>query len=54
MIVIDFERTHDGVPFRDSIHLSQVEFDALTPEQIDAIKEARFASWVASLSAGEE
>jgi hypothetical protein len=34
--------------------LTDAEYAALTPEQIEAIKEARFASWVASLSAGEE
>jgi hypothetical protein len=54
MIVIEVERAHQGVPFRDSIRLSQAEFDALTQEQIDAMSEARFQSWVASLSAGEE
>lgn len=54
MISIDFERVHQGVPFRDRISLSQAEFDALTPEQIEAMQEARFQSWVASLSAGEE
>lgn len=54
MIVIDFERTHQGLQFRDSIRLSQAEFDAITPEQIEAMQEARFQSWVASLSASEE
>lgn len=48
MIIIDFERTHEGVPFRDSIRLSQAEFDALTPEQVEAMKEARLQSWIAS------
>lgn len=54
MVVIDFERTHNGATFADSIRLSQAEFDTLSPEQIDAMKEARFQSWVASLSVGEE
>jgi hypothetical protein len=53
-VALDFERTHAGVVFRDAIMLTDAEYAALTPEQIEAIKDARFASWVASLSAGEE
>jgi hypothetical protein len=53
-VTLDFERTHGGVAFRDAIMLTDAEYAALTPEQIEAIKEARFASWIASLTAGEE
>jgi hypothetical protein len=53
-VTLEFERTHGGVVFRDAIMLTDAEYAALTPEQIEAMKDARFASWVASLSAGEE
>jgi hypothetical protein len=53
-ITIDFQRTHEGLVFRDALLLTDAEHAALTPEQIAAMQEARFQSWVASLSAGEE
>lgn len=53
-ITIDFQRTHEGLVFKDAILLTDAQHAALSPEEIEAMKEARFQSWVASLSAGEE
>jgi len=52
-ITIDFERAHEGLVFRDAIRLSDAEHASLTSEQIAAMQEARFQSWVASMSAEE-
>lgn len=47
-ITINFQRTHEGLVFRDAILLTDAEHAALTPEQIEAMKEARLQSWIAS------
>jgi hypothetical protein len=53
-ITLNFERTHAGVVFRDAIMLTDAEYAALTPEQIEAMKDARFNSWLAAMTASEE
>ena len=53
-IKIEFERSFGGMVFRDALLLTDEELAALSPEQIEAMKDARFQNWVASLSAGEE
>ena len=51
---IEFERSRNGLTLRDSLSLTQEEFDALTPEQIEAIKDARFEAWYAAVTAPSE
>ena len=53
-VKIEFERSFGGMVFRDALQLTDAEHAALTPEQIEAMKDARFDSWIASLTAGEE
>lgn len=47
-IKIEFERSFESLVFRDAILLTDAEHAALTPEQIEAMKEARLQSWIAS------
>jgi hypothetical protein len=48
MVVVPFTRyTEQGVEFSDSIHYTDAEYSTVTPEVIEAAKDARFASWVA-------
>lgn len=51
-IQIEFERSFGGMVFRDALFLTDDELAALTPEQVEAMKDARFASWLAALTAG--
>lgn len=48
MVVVPFTRyTEQGVEFTDSIHYTDAEYAATTPEQIISAQDARFAAWVA-------
>lgn len=53
-IKIEFERSFGGMVFRDALMLTDAELAALSPEQIEAMKDARFQSWLASLTGPEE
>lgn len=53
-IKIEFERSFGGMVFRDALLLTDDELAALTPEQIEAMKDARFNSWLAAMTASEE
>lgn len=54
MITIEFEIVHEGMTLRDAIMLPD-DHD-LTDEQIEQIKQKRFADWIALLTTveGEE
>ena len=49
MIKIDFEMTDGTHTYRDAIHLP--EDHTLTDEEIESIKQTRFANWVAAVTA---
>jgi hypothetical protein len=51
---IEFDRTRDGLTFTDSILLTDAEASALTPEDIEAMKDSRFEAWFASVTAPPE
>lgn len=53
-IKIEFERSFGGMVFRDALLLTDEELAALTPEQIEAMKDARFNSWLAAMTASGE
>lgn len=54
MIKIEFERTHNGFDFKDAIVLTQEEFDRLTEQQIEDIKEERFQNWINAITPQQE
>lgn len=35
----------DGTVFSDALNFSQEDYDATTPEQVEAMKQQRFANW---------
>jgi hypothetical protein len=46
MVKIIFERTTDtGLKYKDVLLFPQEAYDAMTPEAIDALKQARFDRW---------
>ena len=49
-----FERERNGRVFVDAVILTDDEAAALTPEQIEAIKDARFEAWYAAVTAPSE
>jgi hypothetical protein len=53
-IKIEFERSFGGMVFRDALFLTDEELAAMSSEEIEAMKDARFNSWLAALTAGEE
>ncbi len=52
MIKIDFEMTDGVYTYRDAIHLE--DDHTLTDEEIESIKQSRFANWVAAITAPPE
>ena len=36
----------EGLPFNDALVFEQHQYEALTPEQVEALKEQRFAEWI--------
>jgi hypothetical protein len=49
---IEFERTaENGMVFRDAIVVSQAQYDAWTPEQIELLEQERFDAWWAIVNA---
>lgn len=52
MVTIDFEMSHEGMVYRDALVLP--DDHGMSDEQIEAIKQQRFANWVALLTPVEE
>lgn len=47
MVQIIFERTTDiGLKYKDSLLFAQEAYDAMTPEAIATLKQARFDRWL--------
>jgi len=46
-----FEREYNGMTFRDAIYFTPEEYAALTPQQITAMEDERFANWVSVITA---
>ena len=44
-IKIDFERGSDPYIFKDALYFTVEQFDALTPEEIEDMKDARYNNW---------
>lgn len=50
MIRLDFTRvTDEGVTFTDALNLTEDEYAALSDEDIEAMKQARFDNWLAAV-----
>lgn len=45
-IQIIFEFDYNGVPFRDALYIPQDEYQNMTQDQIDTLKNGRFQSWI--------
>lgn len=54
MVSDTFEITKDGLTFKDALVMPQDEYDALTAEQIEAMKQQRFDNWYALVTAVSE
>lgn len=46
-----FEVTDGTYTLRDAICLTQAQWDATTPEQLEAMQQTRFANWLAAITA---
>lgn len=51
-VQIIFEKSDSTVnqTYRDAIWMPQAEYDASSPERINALKQARFANWLAIIT----
>lgn len=47
---IPFTIEQNGKKFSDALNMSQEEYESLTQEQIDAMKQARFDAWLEFLA----
>jgi hypothetical protein len=52
-IMIQYKKVVADRSFADTIILTQAEYDAITPEQIEAIKQERVDAWLAVLAAAD-
>jgi hypothetical protein len=50
MLRIRFEKTDGKNTFNDALIFSQAEYDALTEQQIEEIKQQRFDNWLAIIN----
>jgi hypothetical protein len=46
-----YERSESGYVLRDTIWLSQAEWDALTPEDFEAMQQKRWDEWFSFVTA---
>ena len=44
-IKIDFERGTNPYLYKDALYFTEEQFDALTPEEIEAMKDERYNNW---------
>lgn len=51
LIHIPFTKTDGANTLKDALHLTQAEIDALGDAGIEAMKQKRFADWVAFITA---
>jgi len=51
MVTIDFEMSHEGMVYRDALVLP--DDHNMSDEQIEAIKQQRFANWIGLLQPAE-
>ncbi len=51
LICQPFEINDGTYTLRDAICLTQAQWDATTPEQLEAMQQQRFANWVAAITA---
>lgn len=49
-VQIIFERSYEGRTFRDALWMTQAEYDARTPEDIQALQQTRFDNWVIAIT----
>ena len=54
MVSDAFEITKDGLTFKDALVMPQDQYDALTAEEIEALKQQRFDNWYALVTAVSE
>ena len=52
-IMIQYAKVVNDRSFSDTIILTQEEYDAITPEQLEAIKQERVDAWIAVLAAAD-
>ena len=51
LICQPFEINDGTYTLRDAICLTQAQWDAITPEQLEAMQQMRFSNWVAAITA---
>ena len=54
MISDSFEITKDGLTLKDALVMPQEQYDALSAEEIQAMKQQRFDNWYALVTAVSE
>ena len=54
MVSDAFEITKDGLTFKDALVMPQDQYNALTAEEIEALKQQRFDNWYALVTAVSE
>ena len=47
---IDFVISRDGNEYRDCLWFTKEEYEALTPEQIQAMQNERFENWLITIN----
>ena len=54
MVSDSFEITKDGLTFRDALVMPQGQYEAMSPDEIAAMKQHRFDNWYALVTAVSE
>lgn len=45
-VQIIFEYEYENIKFKDALYFSESEYSSLSQEEIEAIKQQRFQSWI--------
>lgn len=51
MITIDFEKEYNGLKYKDALVLTEEQFNAMTEQDIENLKQERFDNWVSIITA---
>lgn len=51
MITIDFEKEYNGLKYKDALILTEEQFNSMTEQDIENLKQERFDNWVSIITA---
>lgn len=54
MITIDFEKEYNGMKYRDALILTEEQYNSMTEQDIENLKQERLDNWIAIITTPPE